>query len=143
MQWLIDIVYALVMTRMAGLIVMWSGTLDDIPDGWQLCDGTNGTPDLRGRFIRSASVLLPPHDQGGSEQHRHLFNDGPHTHDFTTNGHLHTLEGPNAHAIGYSAPSIIDTVQDSGTTDETTVVGLTNLVDNQPPYYSLAYIMKI
>lgn len=32
-----------------GVIVMWSGTT--APTGWSLCDGTNGTPDLRGKFI--------------------------------------------------------------------------------------------
>lgn len=34
-----------------GGIVMWSGTVADIPRGWVLCDGQNDTPDLRGRFI--------------------------------------------------------------------------------------------
>lgn len=34
-----------------GIIVAWSGTIATIPDGWALCDGTNGTPDLRGRFL--------------------------------------------------------------------------------------------
>ncbi len=33
-----------------GVILTWTGTTP--PDGWALCDGTNGTPDLRGRFIR-------------------------------------------------------------------------------------------
>jgi microcystin-dependent protein len=32
-----------------GVIVMWSGAT--IPSGWAVCDGTNNTPDLRGRFI--------------------------------------------------------------------------------------------
>jgi microcystin-dependent protein len=36
----------------AGAILMWSGS--SIPSGWALCDGSNGTPDLRGRFIVSA-----------------------------------------------------------------------------------------
>ena len=36
-----------------GIIVMWSGTIPSIPIGWQLADGTNGTPDIRGRFIAS------------------------------------------------------------------------------------------
>ena len=35
----------------SGLIVMWSGAIGLIPTGWLLCNGTNGTPDLRGRFI--------------------------------------------------------------------------------------------
>lgn len=34
---------------MTGMIVMWSGT--EVPAEWALCDGQNGTPDLRGRFI--------------------------------------------------------------------------------------------
>lgn len=40
----------------AGVIVMWSGSAASIPSGWRLCDGTNGTPDLRGRFIIGASA---------------------------------------------------------------------------------------
>ena len=39
----------------SGAIVMWRGTIASIPLGWQLCDGTNGTPDLRDRFIVAAS----------------------------------------------------------------------------------------
>lgn len=35
----------------SGSIIMWSGSVDDIPMGWLLCDGANGTPDLRGRFV--------------------------------------------------------------------------------------------
>lgn len=38
-----------------GIIVAWSGTVANIPNGWGLCDGTNGTPDLRGRFLRMLS----------------------------------------------------------------------------------------
>ena len=34
-----------------GMISMWSGAIGSIPTGWQLCDGTNGTPNLKGRFI--------------------------------------------------------------------------------------------
>jgi microcystin-dependent protein len=34
-----------------GQIVMWSGTISSIPNGWVLCDGNNGTIDLRGKFI--------------------------------------------------------------------------------------------
>src|SRR5690606_4177100 len=34
-----------------GIISMWSGSIGNIPTGWALCDGTNGTPNLKGKFI--------------------------------------------------------------------------------------------
>jgi microcystin-dependent protein len=37
-----------------GIIVMWGGPIGNIPAGWQLCNGTNGTPDLRNRFVIGA-----------------------------------------------------------------------------------------
>ncbi|MGJ0848633.1 hypothetical protein ACR77J_18340, partial [Tissierella praeacuta] len=37
-----------------GAILMWSGSIANIPEGWALCDGNNGTPDLRDRFIVGA-----------------------------------------------------------------------------------------
>lgn len=37
-----------------GIITMWSGAVDAVPSGWALCDGNNGTPDLRERFIVGA-----------------------------------------------------------------------------------------
>ena len=40
-----------------GIIVMWNSTAASIPAGWQLCNGTNGTPDLRGQFIIGASAV--------------------------------------------------------------------------------------
>jgi hypothetical protein len=47
-----------------GAIVMWSGLLADIPAGWQLCDGTNGTPDLRSNFVRGAAPGDEPSPDG-------------------------------------------------------------------------------
>ena len=40
----------------AGMIMMWSGTIATIPSGWALCDGTNSTPDLRNKFIIGANA---------------------------------------------------------------------------------------
>ncbi len=42
----------------AGVIVMWSGTINNVPAGWALCNGLNGTPDLRERFVVGASTTL-------------------------------------------------------------------------------------
>lgn len=41
----------------AGLILLWSGSQASIPSGWLLCDGTNSTPDLRGKFIIGAGSI--------------------------------------------------------------------------------------
>ena len=45
----------------AGMIMMWSGTVATIPAGWYLCDGTNSTPDLTNKFIVGADA-----DDGGT-----------------------------------------------------------------------------
>lgn len=37
-----------------GAIILWSGTVIALPVNWKICDGTNGTPDLRGKFIRGS-----------------------------------------------------------------------------------------
>ena len=52
----------------AGIIVMWSGASNAIPSGWYLCDGGNGTPDLRNRFVFGAGAggNYSPGDNGGS-----------------------------------------------------------------------------
>lgn len=67
MQWLIDIL----LDSFKGIIVAWSGTLLDIPAGWQLCDGTNGTPDLHDRFIFAPGTSADPHETGGTVSHIH------------------------------------------------------------------------
>jgi len=39
---------------MKGIAVLWGGAIADIPAGWSLCDGTNGTPDYRNKIIIGA-----------------------------------------------------------------------------------------
>lgn len=38
-----------------GSIIAYSGLLGSIPSNWHICDGTDGTPDLRDRFLKGAS----------------------------------------------------------------------------------------
>lgn len=47
---------------MKGIIVLWSGAIVDIPSGWHLCDGTQGTPDLRDMFVIGAGDTFAPDD---------------------------------------------------------------------------------
>lgn len=49
----------------SGMIVPWYGKLSNIPDGFALCDGTNGTPDLRDRFLVGIGNSYSLDDTGG------------------------------------------------------------------------------
>ena len=49
-----------------GVIVMWSGSIASIPSGWYLCNGSNGTPDLRNRFVVGAGSTYAVDATGGS-----------------------------------------------------------------------------
>lgn len=51
----------------AGVICMWSGSSAEIPAGWVLCDGSNNTPDLRGRFVVGAGGAYDVGDTGGAD----------------------------------------------------------------------------
>lgn len=55
-----------------GMIMIWSGAELDIPAGWALCNGLNGTPDLRDKFIVGAGgVNYAVGDTGGNTTHAH------------------------------------------------------------------------
>lgn len=49
-----------------GVIVMWYGSIPSIPNGWHLCDGTKGTPDLTDRFVIGAGGAYDPPTADGS-----------------------------------------------------------------------------
>jgi hypothetical protein len=69
-----------------GLIAMWAGV--SVPSGWFLCDGDNGTPDLRDRFIVGANTNKPLGTSGGTTA---TSSAGLHSHSMTGAGvHNHT-----------------------------------------------------
>ena len=78
-----------------GMIILWSGSIASIPAGFALCDGTNGTPDLRDRFIVGAGSTYAVDATGGSADatlptHTHTFSGttstiGAHNHNSINN----------------------------------------------------------
>ncbi len=117
-----------------GLIVMWSGTIADIPSGWRLCDGTNGTPDLRDKFIVGAGSAYAVAATGGEAMHRLTEDEMPtHSHTYSK------AKGDQGHAGGSGTSG--QTVANS--TDSTGSTGGGQPHNNLPPYYALAYIMKL
>ncbi|MCK4659004.1 MAG: hypothetical protein KAV82_05730 [Phycisphaerae bacterium] len=140
-----------------GGIIMWSGAVDSIPAGWQLCDGTNGTPDLVDRFVLSVSAGENPGTTGGSHYVTLTSSCLPaHTHSFTTDPsgeHQHSYRRPwpsldmNGPIPGSGVEDIVDS--STGSAGEHTHTGTTDTTgdgepfDNRPAYYTLAFIMKL
>lgn len=77
-----------------GAILMWSGIIAEIPESWALCDGTNGTPDLRDRFIVGAGGAYSELETGGSTTasgSASVLSGGAHEHDITVADHTLTI----------------------------------------------------
>lgn len=143
-----------------GGIIMWSGAINDIPAGWALCNGDNGTPDLRGRFVVGYSNINnnsansnstnywevnygTPRNTGGEQSHKLQSCEVPkHTHsiktggddcaDNNTNDNLHGQNDDEGWGNWYT------TTPAGGNSS-----GGTDPHENRPPYLVLAYIMKL
>jgi hypothetical protein len=131
-----------------GGIIMWSGSLADVPPGWVLCNGQNGTPDLRNRFVAGAGGEYAPGAQGGAREVTLSIEQMPaHSHSYIdVYFSEHVGSRPNDNWVGN--PANIG----SGDTDydnvgyfenrDTRVTGGGQVHENRPPYYALAFIMK-
>lgn len=126
-----------------GGIIMWSGAINQIPDGWDLCDGTNGTPNLRDRFVVGAGSSYAVAATGGEATHILTVAEMPsHTHippagrgtDVINNPGNYPARGYTNNDINYSAPA-------NGVLTSST--GGNAAHNNLPPYYALAFIMKL
>lgn len=137
-----------------GMISLWYGAIGSVPAGWYLCDGANGTPDLRDKFVVGAGSTYSVAATGGSADavvvtHNHTATS---TSTVTDPGHLHTVggtgnglaQGANAGAWynGSSNTSTAVTGVTVATTTTNVAAGVSGTNANLPPYYALAYVMK-
>jgi hypothetical protein len=142
-----------------GAILMWSGSIAAIPPSFVLCDGTNGTPDLRDRFIVGAGSSFAPLATGGTKDAVVV----SHTHTGTISGstdaageHSHTYYGSNVQGSGGSAgfqgasnwatQSVSSGGSHTHTLNGSIVVASTGedgTNKNLPPFFALAFIMKV
>lgn len=119
-----------------GSIIIWSGSTDDIPEGWQLCDGTNGTPDLRDKFVLGAGDNHPVGEKGGEKEHTLTIYEMP--------AHSHAFQSSTGvEQIGLDFPIIDSNVKSRSTTGVIGTVGGSQPHNNMPPYYALCYIMNV
>jgi hypothetical protein len=72
-----DVDTSIAVAMPSGGIIMWSGSVATIPAGWLLCNGANGTPDLRNRFVLGAGSSYVPGATGGSSTHELTINELP------------------------------------------------------------------
>ena len=117
-------------------IIMWSGTIANIPAGWALCNGQvhNGvqTPDLTDMFIVGAGGQYPVNDTGGVASHTLTIGEMP-RHHHTYQRHMRTC-----HFSGNTTCSVTDALE-THTTEDT---GGNQPHENRPPFFALAYIMR-
>ena len=142
-----------------GIIVMWGKDPTTIPTGWALCDGTNGTPDLRNRFIVGAGKTYAIGDKGGATTVTLTTNQMPsHNHEGTA-----AAGGEHTHEVEMASMTAKYHVKDAGrycrtldsdvyTTSsagahthsmEINNAGSNGAHENCPPYYALVYIIKL
>lgn len=117
-----------------GTIVIWSGTAEDIPEGWALCDGQDGRPDLRDKFVLGAGTAHAVGDTGGEETHTLTVSEMPeHSHAIkSTQNADNNVEGERAQVPVGKLNYIFKSEKAGGSLPH----------NNMPPYYALCYIIK-
>ena len=133
-----------------GCVIAWYGNntpqgwFHNIPTGWVICDGQNGTPDLRGRFVLGSGHTNGLTDRelghtGGEETHTLTTNEIPaHSHNIGTDGHI----GPVFISTWGSGNRNLDGSGWQSSSVNTENTGGNGSHNNMPPFYVLTYIMK-
>jgi len=144
-----------------GGIIVWSGAIVDIPTGWALCDGNNGTPDFRDKFVLGAGTTAVD-ATGGFAQHGVTENNhSTHaTHAGHDADHQHAAAGVHAHAWDTSptgnyegnttTPPVDGSTHGDGNHQHPAAGGTLNHdahaahtdTDNRGPWYAKAWIMR-
>src|SRR4030042_1614680 len=138
----------------AGLIAIWHGLIANIPSGWILCDGNNGTPDLRDKFVKGAPAATEAGGTGGATTLTHA-GTAVNAHAGTTvNDHAATPTG-QASAGATQRGTTASTLTLGNHTHNTPVLShvvtqpsnhtVTQPNDHtnvKPPYYEILFIMK-
>lgn len=154
-----------------GMILMWSGTESDIPSGWHLCDGTEGTPDLRSRFLVGAISDIDneykPGERGEADTHTHTIRT-PQKNIITTWSGTHSHRPPQSwYRFDHHDVSAVDKsdywtlidcrggdvvnqqTTENGEHDHTVLVEIdefssdSNRGQNRPKWYAICFIMKL
>jgi len=133
-------------------IIMWFKSTSLIPAGWVLCDGGNGTPDLRGKFIMGVAEDAEKGAAFGAENHVHTNSKAQ-----AADDHLHDVKATLDGTVSSVEVSVIDAANSASSRTHTHVVDIdsaysgthehdasdTNTAANLPPFVQVYYIMRI
>ena len=134
-----------------GAILLWSGAVNAIPEGWALCNGQNGTPNLADRFIIGAGNVYAVNASGGATNvtlttanmpvHQHTYKDGY----FAESSISTSVDGTDT--LGKNVTGCANHDQDNDKVPyrnlTTSSSGSGSSVDIRPPYFALCYIMRM
>ena len=133
-----------------GIIGLWLDALSAIPAGWLLCDGNNGTPDMKDKFLKCANLTTEAGVIGGSNTHTHAAQThthaaaGSHTH--TASASAHNTGALTKQTAGSPNLALNKNTNHSGfSTDPTTTIyssdsTTADSANNEPEYRTVAYI---
>lgn len=149
----------------SGTVLTWYGALGNIPSGFVICDGSNGTPDLRNRFVVGAGSDYTVGDTGGMASITLNTSQLPsHNHGISIDGngdHYHATMGENdanspfgiyawgsycGSRGGIDWDNNLHKTSTNGWHSHSASIGNTGgnqAHENRPPYYALYYIMKL
>ena len=118
-----------------GMIVAFYAREGGIPNGWAICDGTNHTPDLRGKYIVGVDALGDVGKDVGNTVHSHKVNASGST----------DRNRMDPDAWGFDGPDRNKSPQATGLDHRHTfsAVGDTDAADNRPPSLTVIFLMKL
>ena len=133
----------------SGCIIVWSGAVGAVPAGYYLCNGLNGTPDLRNSFVLGAGSTYSVGQTGGSTDavivsHTHTASvtDPGHNHNYTTATASSSTANSFTAGTGTTINTGTTTTASTGISVSNSTTGVSGTNANMPPYYALCYIMK-
>lgn len=132
-----------------GLIGFWLGTLASIPAGWVLCDGTQGTTDMRGRHLKCSVSPADIGVTGGNNTHTHAAQNHTHT-SAATHGHSWTATHAGLGAVDRGGTTAYVLVDRNGASHSVSTNGVSptysngstsaDSSSNEPAYVETAFI---
>jgi len=146
----------------SGIILVWTGAVESIPNGWEYCNGSSGTPDLRSKFLQGTTID-DIGTTGGQETHSHKYNEIPrhmHTSGTSGSGHFHSVNdvgvwtGKSGRDYEFPEIPVEIPIFASGTTssvslDHSHTMSSTGVFDCEtdtqnhvPPYISVHFMMS-